>query len=387
MANAFADRGYTRRVRGVRLMRPAVFLLLAVFCGEAREQQQTQPPPQSQQPAQQQLLVQQPSSQEVGRQAGQPSIVSEVKAVSVLASVRDKQGKVISDLKKENFALAEDGRPQTITYFEHESDLPLRLGLLVDTSTSQRRVLGQERSASYGFLDDLIHADKDLAFVMHFDREVELLEDFTSARPKLLAALESLQTPQFDSGGSSDGAPRSHHGGVGGGTLLYDAIYLASNQLMSRQQGRKALIILTDGVDHGSKESLTMAIESAQRGDTIVFSILFKDDEGYGNRGGEIVGRGGVHHGGGGGYPREKHTEGKKILEQISKETGGRVFEITKKETVDKIYADIEEELRSQYRLGYLPDKNTGRGYHRIQLMTNRKDLIVQARAGYYSAQ
>jgi VWFA-related protein len=222
---------------------------------------------------------------------------------------------------------------------------------------------------------------------MHFDREVELLEDFTSARPKLLAALQSLQTPQFDSGGSSGGEPGSHHGGGGGGTLLYDAIYLASNELMSRQQGRKALIILTDGVDHGSKESLAMAIESAQRGDTIVFSILFKDDEGYGNRSGGMMGRGGVRHGGGGGYPRAEHTAGKKILERISKETGGRVFEVTKKETVDKIYADIEEELRNQYSLGYTPDKNTGLAYHKIQLTTNRKDLIVQARDGYYSAQ
>jgi VWFA-related protein len=388
MTNGFVNRRFNCRGCGARWVRPAVFLFLTAFCAVARGQQQTEPPPQSQPPSQQQ-----PAPQPQPQQTGQPRITSEVKAVSVLASVRDKHGKVIADLKKENFALAEDGRPQTITYFAHESDLPLRLGLLVDTSMSQRRVLEQERTASYGFLDDLIRADKDLAFVIHFDREVELLEDFTSARSKLLAALQSLQTPQYDSGGGGSsgggGGRGSHHGGGGGGTLLYDAIYLASNELMSKQHGRKALIILTDGVDHGSKESLTTAIESAQRADTVVYSILFKDDEGYGNRSGGMMGpRGGGHHGGGGGgYPREEHPDGKKILERLSKETGGQLFEVTKKETVDKIYADIEEELRSQYSLGYTPDKSTGAGYHKIQLTTNQKDLIVQARDGYYSAQ
>jgi VWFA-related protein len=387
MTNAFVNREYCRGFRGARWMRPTVFLLLAVVCGGARGQQQTQPSPQVQPPANQQ--------QQAPQQEGQPKITSEVKAVSVLASVRAKHGKVISDLKKENFSLAEDGRPQTISYCAHEGDLPLRLGLLVDTSLSQRRVLEQERTASYGFLDDLIRADKDLAFVIHFDREVEMLEDFTSARAKLLAALQSLQTPQFDSGvsgssgggGGGGGGRGPRHGGGGGGTLLYDAIYLASNELMSKQQGRKALIILTDGVDHGSKESLTAAIESAQRADTVVYSILIKDDEGYGNRSGGMMGHGGGRHGGGGGYPREEHTDGKKILERISRETGGRVFEVTKKETVDKIYADIEEELRNQYSLAYTPDQNTGAGYHKIQLTTNQKDLIVQARDGYYSVQ
>ena len=132
------------------------------------------------------------------RAAPQPTIAVEVKTVSVLATVRDKHGKTISNLTKDDFLLQEDGRPQAINYFARESDLPLRLGLMVDTSLSQRRLLEQERSASYSFLDHLLREDKDLAFVIHFDREVELLQDFTPSRPKLQAALQSLQTPQFD---------------------------------------------------------------------------------------------------------------------------------------------------------------------------------------------
>ena len=297
----------------------------------------------------------------------------QVKTVSVLATVRDKHGKIVSNLSKEDFALQEDGRPQTINYFARESDLPLRLGLLVDTSLSQRRVLDSERSASYSFLDHLLREDKDLAFIIHFDREVELLEDFTPSRPKLQAALQSLQTPQADadrSGGSSGGGSTGggggggyggmgggrggngrgggggrggHHGG-GGGTLLYDAVYLASDEMMRKQQGRKALIILTDGVDHGSKESLTTAIATAQRADTVVYSILFKDDEGNGGgHGGFSMGPYGGGGRRGGGRSQEERPDGKKVLQEICKQTGGRLFEVSKKETVEKIYEQIEE--------------------------------------------
>jgi VWFA-related protein len=327
----------------------------------------------------------------------------EVKVVNVLATVRDKHGKTISSLTKDDFALSEDGKPQTITYFTRETDLPLRLGLLVDTSLSQRRVLEEERTASYSFLDHLLRVDKDLAFVIHFDREVELLQEFTPSRPKLQAALQLLQTPQSDrgygGGGGGTGGGSGGGGGYGGGggrgqhqrgagTWLYYAVYLASNELMSKQQGRKALIILSDGVDHGSKEMLATAIEVAQRADTVVYSILFKDDEGYGNRGG-WSGAGGPMGGGrrGGRGPQQERPNGKKILEQISKETGGRLFEVSKKETVEKIYSEIEEELRNQYSLGYPLDKAAGAGYHRLLVTTKQKDLIVQARDGYYLGQ
>lgn len=325
-------------------------------------------------------------------QEGQPKIAVEVKTVSVLATVRDKHGKIISNLTKDDFQLDEDGRPQTINYFAHESDLPLRLGLLVDTSLSQRRLIDQERSASYSFLDHLLREDKDLAFVIHFDREVELLQEFTPSRPKLQAALQALATPQFDGssggggrGGGNGGGGRGR-GSHGGGTLLYDAVFLGSDELMSKQQGRKALVILSDGVDHGSKETMAEAISTAQRADTIIYSILFADDEENARPGG--FGMGG-HGGGHGGRfpPQEQRSDGKKILEQISKETGGRMFKVSKKETVDAIYAEIEEDLRHQYSLAYTPDKGDTVGYHKIHLLAKPKDLVVQARDGYYFGQ
>src|SRR5215472_1556196 len=260
-----------------------------------------------------------------------PDLTVQVKVVNVPATVRDKHGKIIHDLTRDDFVLEEDGRPQAVRYFSQESDLPLTLGLLVDTSLSQRRVLDQERSASSTFLDRMLRPDKDQAFLIHFDREVELLQDLTSSREQLRSALGSLQTPQLsqtnggNSPGSGPGYPRRRGGnmGHGGGTLLYDAVFLASDELMKKQTGRKALVVLSDGVDRGSKESLHNAIEAAQRADTIVYSILFKDKEtesfgGFGGYGG--MGR----HGGRNRFPQEQRPDGKKVLEQISKETGGR---------------------------------------------------------------
>ncbi len=371
--------------------------MLALAPRDFRAQQPPPAQPQPQQPGQSQPELKRP-------QEGQPAIAVEVKTVSVLATVRDKHGKIISNLTKDDFQLDEDGRPQTINYFAHETDLPLRLGLLVDTSLSQRKVLDQERTASYSFLDHLLRENKDLAFVIHFDREVELLEDFTPSRPKLQAALQKLSTPQYDGGGgSSSGGGGGGYGGGGGqggrsrgshgaGTLLYDAVFLASDELMSKQQGRKALIILSDGVDHGSKETMAEAIATAQRSDTIIYSILFADEEENGRPGGfSMGGPGGMHGGMGGGRgggrypPQEQRTDGKKILEQISAETGGRLFKVTKKETLDKIYAEIDEDLRNQYSLAYTPDKGNTVGYHKIHLaVPKQKDLEVRARDGYY---
>jgi VWFA-related protein len=380
-----------------------VLLLLTLTARDFRAQQP--PPPPAQQQTQQPSQSQGQSQPELKRpQEGQPTIAVEVKTVSVLATVRDKHGKIISNLTKDDFQLDEDGRPQTINYFAHESDLPLRLGLLVDTSLSQRKVLDQERSASYSFLDKLLRQDKDLAFVIHFDREVELLQDFTPSRPQLQAALQKLSTPQFDGGsgstnGSGGGSGNGGGGGGrgrgshGGGTLLYDAVFLASDELMSKQQGRKALIILSDGVDHGSRETMAEAIATAQRSDTIIYSILFADeDDNYSRPGGFGMGGhgGGMGGGRGGGRypPQEQRPDGKKILEQISKETGGRMFKVTKKETVDAIYAEIEEDLRNQYSLAYTPDKGNTVGYHKIHLAVGKqKDLVVQARDGYYFGQ
>ena len=324
-----------------------------------------------------------------------PTFSSDVKVVNVLATVRDKHGQIVSNLTKDDFKLEEDGRPQTIRYFAKETDLPLTLGLLVDTSPSQRRVLEQERVASYAFLEHLMREDKDKAFVIHFDWEIELLQDLTSSRKKLNAALENLDNPKFEqSGGPGSPGSGGHH--RGGGTTLYDAVFLASDELMQKQQGRKALIILSDGVDTGSRLTLTRAIEAAQRANTLVYSILFSDKDAYGNGGGfgghmggmgGGMGRpGGMGRGGPVGYPQQSHPDGKKVMEQISRETGGRFFEVSKKQSIDQIYASIEEELRNQYSLGYSPDKaDAASGYHKIHLTTTQKDLAVQARDGYYS--
>ena len=329
-------------------------------------------------------------------------ITLDVNAVNLLATVRDKKGNIVRDLNKDDFALEQDGKPQTITYFAKESDLPLTLGLLVDTSMSQRRVLDQERAASRTFLDQVLRVDKDKAFVIQFDRDVTLLQDLTSSRQKLQAAIDQIAAPQFSQGGSGgtsgsgggsssggSGGGRGSHGWGGGGTLLYDAVFLASDELMKKQQGRKALIVLTDGVDRGSKETLAEAIATAQRADTLVYCILFADKEAYGSGGGF----GGPHMGGGmggrhGGYPRpteESHPDGKKVLKQMAEASGGRFFEVTKKEPIDKIYDAIDEELRYQYSLGYTPVKaDTPLGYHKLHLTVKQKDMIVQTRDGFY---
>jgi len=359
----------------------------------------------------------QSASDQTNSTASQPATTMSVKVnvVNVFATVRDKHGEINSKLTKDDFVLTEDGRPQTIHYFTKETDLPLTLGLLVDTSLSQRRVLDQERTASRAFLDQMLRVDKDKAFVIHFDHEVELLQDLTNSYEKLQAALDALQTPQLTRASTNDpsdsdpnaGRGSRRGGGHGAGTLLYDAVYLASDELMKKQEGRKAVIVLSDGVDHGSRETLESAIATAQRADTEVYSILFKDDEEDGGRrfgggGGPRIGMGGGGMGGpgmggpgmggggrrgGGGYPREEHVDGKKILQRMSQETGGRMFEVSKKETVDKIYAQIEEELRNQYSLGYTPDRaaDAAPGYRKIQLTTKQNDLVVQTRDGYYA--
>src|SRR5271157_2228948 len=337
-----------------------------------------------------------------------PTFSSDVKVVSVLATVRDKHGQIVNNLTKDDFKLQQDGQPQNIRYFTRVTDLPLTLGLLVDTSMSQRRLIEQERSSSYSFLENLMREDKDKAFVIHFDWEVELLQDLTSSRQKLNAALEKLDNPTFapgyggasGGGGSPGGGGGSRGGGGhhGGGTDLYDAVFLGSDELMQKQQGRKALIILSDGVDTGSRVTLTRAIEAAQRANTLVYSILYADPEAYGHQGypggmGGGMGRhggwgGGMGRGsGGGGYPQQaSHPDGKKVLERISRETGGRFFEVSKKQPIDQIYTQIEQELRNQYSLGYTPEKAVADpGYHRITLTTTNKDLIVQTREGYYA--
>ena len=347
----------------------------------------------------------------LARAQQEPKYSSEVKIVNVVATVRRKNGEIVRDLAQDDFTIEEDGKPQTIKYFSHETDLPLTLGLLVDTSMSQRRVLGEEESASYRFLDKVLREDRDVAFLIHFDFDVELLQDLTSSKRDLQKALALLQTPELNRRGSNQGStyPGSGGGypgggggypggggrrrgggggggGAGGGTALYDSVLLASDEVMKRQKGRKAVILLTDGVDTGSKVTLPRAIESAQRADTLCYSLLFSDGQAYGSQGGfgGLGRRGGIGRNPGG----QQHPDGKKVLQQLAQETGGGFFEVSKKKTLDEIYTQLQEELRSQYSMGYTPDDSGAHfgGYRHIKVTTKKKDLIVQAREGYYTS-
>ena len=290
------------------------------------------------------------------------SFSTDVEVVNLFATVHDAQGRVIHNLTKDDFTLDEDGRPQTIRYFSQESGLPLTVGLLIDTSISQKRLLPEERTASYRFLTQVLRSEKDRAFVIHFDRDVELLADLTSSREQLAAALAQLRVPTL--------RPRRHGepkvaAWTLGGTALYDAVLLASNEITRKQSGRKAIILLTDGVDNGSKVGLTRAIESAQRADTLVYSILFSDRDAYDGA--------------------FASAAGKRTLERISRETGAASFEVSAKNPVSAVYARLEEELRSLYSLGYTPDRSDASyGYHKIHLSTKRNGLVVQTRNGYY---
>ena len=263
-----------------------------------------------------------------------------VKVVNLFANVRNKQGAIVRDLTKDDFLLDEEGQPQTIGYFAQESDLPLTLGLMVDTSGSQRNLIDQERAASYRFFEQVLRPEKDVAFVIHFDFETELLQDLTSSKRLLEQALEDLSaTSGLRRQGQQRGGGQRYPGGGGGypsggsggqrngGTVLYDAVLLGSDELMRKQAGRKALILLTDGVDTGSKVSLSAAIESAQRSDTMVYSVLFEDRDAYGG-GGMVPGMGGGRRGRGMPMPRTTAApaNGRKVLERLANETGRTLF-------------------------------------------------------------
>jgi hypothetical protein len=364
---------------------------------------------------------QKPSTPEPTPASTAPTIAVDARLVNLPVVVRDKKGALIQNLTKDDFVLQVDGKPQTIRYFDKDTNLPLTLGLMVDTSFSQREVIDEERTASSIFLDQMLTTPKDKAFILQFAAETELLQDLTSSRPLLQAALKEIDTPARNSGSGSpdDGsAPRRPRGG--GGTVLYDALFLASDELMSKQTGRKAIIILSDGGDRGSRETLVKSIEAAQRADTIIYAIYFKGEEPHQdfphNRGG-----GGYPGGGGGGYPGggypggrypgggypgggypgggngggnnggnyptgRNHTDGKKVLERMTQETGGRFFEVKKNQNVSQIYSQIAEELRAQYRLGYTPSQDAStNGYHQIELTLHQKGLLIQTRDGYYT--
>jgi len=234
-------------------------------------------------------------------------------------------------------------------------------------------VLPDELRASYQFLDQVMRPDKDHAFVAYFDSEAELLQDLTSSLGQLQESLSRLEAPQLRRRSGTRWSLPQGHGGQrsGGGTLMYDAIYLAADEIMKKQTGRKSLILLSDGIDQGSSVTLSQSIEGAQRADTLIYSILFEDSV-YGGRG---------RNGGNG------ETDGREALRKISRKTGGRFFEVTHRTSIDRVFATIDEDLRNQYSLGYSPEDMEARaGYRKIRLTTRQRGLIVQAREGYYSS-
>ena len=277
-----------------------------------------------------------------------------IKVVNVLATVRARNGALVRDLTKDDFAIAENARPQTIRYFSQETDLPLTLGLMIDTSLSQQKVLEAERGASFRFLDQVLREDKDQVFVVQFDLAVMLRQDLTNSRKKLEETLASVDTPTRQELSFQRG----------GGTLLYDAIVKAA-ELTRNQRNRKALIVMTDGVDTGSQASLETAIEAAQRADTLVYSILFSDEGYYGIFGG---------------------GEGKGALVHLAKETGGSFFEVSKKLGIEQIFGLIQDELRSQYSLGFVSDVPVRVSeFRKLRLTTRRSGLVVESRDRYWA--
>jgi VWFA-related protein len=293
-----------------------------------------------------------------------------VEVVQLFFNVKDKHGALIPNLTKDNFDVFEDSKQQTIKYFKAETDLPLTLGILIDTSGSQQRVLDMEKEVGASFLQDILRP-KDEAFVISFDIDINLLQDFTNSVSKLRRALNDTK---INTGGvSCAGGPIGPQGPIPcsstgpRGTALYDAVYLASHDELSQEVGRKAMILLTDGQDEGSRLKIKDAIEAAQKADVICYVLLIADRGFYGF--------------GGMGYSGESE------MKKLTQETGGRVIDVGNK--VDKLrqaFDDIAAELRSQYNIGYTPTNNARDGtFRKVEIKSKQSDYKIQSRNGYYA--
>jgi VWFA-related protein len=342
--------------------------------------------------------------------------------INIPVVVRDKHGDLVQNLTRDSFALQVDDRPQTIRDFNLDKGPPLTVGVIVDTSMRHRDVIDEERAASSAFLNDILTGtpDSNKAFVVQFARQIDLLQDVTSSKSMLQTAIKQLTSSGDPNQASvTDVHDTASAEGRNVTNALYDSLFLSADEIMSKQKGRKALIVLSDGIDKGSKESLESAAEAALRADTVIYAIYFKGkestDRGFSSgqpdpQNGRYDCSGGYPGGGypGGGYPGGGYPggypggcpsggrlpqgiplpEAKKTLQHLTTETGGRLFEVGGKDTVAEIYKQIGEELRAQYRLGYTPDKDTGSvGFHRIKLSlanSNPKDFSIEIRDGYY---
>ena len=284
-----------------------------------------------------------------------------VNLVSLYFTVHDKRGALIPHLTKDDFTILEDKEPQKIKNFTAENDQPLTLGILLDTSGSQQNVLPLEQQAGAAFLSRVLRS-KDEAFLISFDVNVDLLSDYTSNAHALSHAMDKAEiNTGTGGGGMPTGSPK--------GTLLYDAVYLATHDKLQQETGRKAIIILSDGEDQGSSMKLQGAIEAAQKANTIVYVLLIADRGFYGR---------GVYTMG---------YSGDAYMKKMADETGGRVIDVGNNgKKMEAAFSQIEEELRTQYVASYTPTNNKLDGsYRKIDVECKGDGLKAQVRKGYYA--
>ena len=283
-------------------------------------------------------------------QAAQDTLKVAVDLVNVQFSVTDRRGRFVPGLTAQDFKVDEDGRRQEIRNFARENELPLTLALLVDTSPSVGPVLEEEKTTAGAFLESILR-DKDLALVIGFDRSVTLVQDYTDNLRLLKRSIDELE--------------------IGGGTSIYDAVYLASEEKLKDEAGRKAIILISDGEDTTSKVKLTEALIAAHKSNAVIYGISNSPAGGFFASGTIGVGRRGGDLG---------------TLKKFSEETGGSTFVINNDHGFKKIFDQIAEELRSQYSLGYA-SLNTARDgkYRQIKITTREPGYTIKARRGYYA--
>ncbi len=292
------------------------------------------------------------------------AIKVDVDVVNILAAVHDKRGGLVGNLEKSDFTIFEDGKQQEIKYFTRETDLPLTIGLLIDVSRSQENLIGIERSAAAEFFAQVLRP-KDEAFLISFGEESELLQDYTSSARVLTASMNDLRVSSGVGGLGPGPVPTM---GQPRGTVMYDAIYLAASEKLKGEVGRKAIVLITDGVDEGSKVKIEAAVEEAQKADAVIYSIDYSDPRFYGF--------GGMFTGG----------IGASALNKLSDQTGGHMFRVDRTHSLPEIFRELQDEMRSQYAIGYTPTNSVkDGGYRKLEIRMADKTMKVQARKGYYA--
>ncbi|HKW56945.1 MAG TPA: VWA domain-containing protein [Candidatus Acidoferrum sp.] len=285
-----------------------------------------------------------------------PTIKTQVSLVNLFVTVRDKNKRIVTDLKQDDFKVFEDGQEQKVAFFSKEVTLPITLGLLLDTSGSEQYMLGAIQDGATRFLNRVMRKG-DEAMVISFDLDVDLLADFTDDRSQLDRAIHRAQINTGGGGGPVTPGTIPQSGSKG--TNFYDALYLSCNDQLAHEAGRKAIVALTDADDNGSKVRVEEAVEAAQRTDTVVHILLVYD-------------------------PR--YGANSSVAHKITDETGGRMIVVNSEKHLEQAFDQISEELRSQYTVGYYPTNSAHDGkFRKIKIEMANKDLKVLARKGYYA--